>query len=136
MNHEMPLAQVGELWAALSGEHTTPIQSDFDALCQALSNGQQAILAEIPWFEQTPTGQITTQQILLHHIAEDRIYFSHPQPRSHDVPGTTVSEAGCGPERIVHTDGTQSIELSLFARLFIVGGGQALLSPPPVLKLT
>jgi hypothetical protein len=136
MNHEPTLAQVGDLWATLTGEPSHPIQSDFEALRHALIHEQQAILAEIPWLEQTPTGLITTQQLLLHHITADRIHFSHPQPRSHDVPGTTVSGEGCGPERIVHPDGTQSMELSLFARLFILGGGQALLSTPPLVEHT
>lgn len=124
---EPTFSEMGALWAALSGASETLIQSDFHALETALAQGQQAIICEIPWLEHTPTGLITTQQLLLHHISADRIYFSHPQPRTHDVPGTTVSAAGCGPEREIHTDGTQSMALELFAQLFVLGGGQALL---------
>jgi hypothetical protein len=40
----------------------------------------------------------------------------------------TSLTAGCGPEREIHADGTQSMALPLFTDLFVLGGGQALLS--------
>lgn len=118
------LESLGAAYALLSGVPQR-LSGELADVYEALAAGQ-AVLVELPWFEQRGQERIGSNQILLQDCDGERVYFANPR-RGDQGPGELVAANGHGPERQIERDGIESMERGLFERLFEQGGGLALL---------
>ena len=119
------LDEVAKTYQALTGERQK-ISGQLRDLLQALFEGEENLIVELPWQEMLQGRNHTINQILVHGIEGKRIYFSNPLKRGNEQPGMQIEGEGCGPQRQIHANGIQSMELETFRQLFHQSG-QALL---------
>lgn len=92
---------------------------DLSKVLEALAAGKTDVPVEIPWYEDGGT-----HQILLQHVADERVFFINPARQPDLAPGTILNENF---PRRVETGGLESTKLKNLEKLFERGKAVALL---------
>lgn len=122
---EQVLTELALINQQLTGQ-TQVVTTDLQQVWQALG-AKQAVLVYMPWYERVEGQLHESNQILVQHCAQNRVYFANPLKRGTEIPGAELGGPTEGPARQVHANGLQSMAQDEFEKRFIMGGGCALI---------
>jgi hypothetical protein len=100
--------------------------TSFEEVLRRLREGEQGIIAEIPWGEIREGERYERLQIVLMELQDDRITYINPLPRIAGALGDAGGGEETGPLRTLKPDGYESMPLNVFQERF-KSGGRALL---------
>jgi hypothetical protein len=124
------IGETQRLYRELFGQEAQLV-NDFGMAFQALVEGVNDIVVELPWEEDQFGEKVSRHQIVLKQLLDDntRVQFFNPAARN-AAPGTELgNQPDEGPKRRVEATGVESMELSQLARYFAEGKAMALVPP-------
>ncbi|MBF2052910.1 MAG: hypothetical protein IGS03_05510 [Candidatus Sericytochromatia bacterium] len=119
------LRELAAMQQQLTGQEQT-VTTDLQQVWQALASAQ-AVLVYLPWYERVDDQLYESNQIVLQHRTQQRVYFANPLKRGNEASGQELGGPTEGPARQVHADGLQSMSEVEFEKRFVMGGGCALI---------
>jgi len=106
----------------LSYNAETQVSNSYEKLLERLRLGEKGIIVEIPWHETVDGENLAVNQLVLMEINQHRIFFANPNGFAEIHPGEYGGKPGQGPLRNIEQDGSESLPLEDFSRLFSQGG--------------
>lgn len=116
---ETEIQKAERLYEALTGKDAQ-LTNDL-ATVLAKVTPETPVLVEIPWGEMRQGELHDRHQIILTHVAGERIYFINAL-KTPAKPGETLGGPGKGPQRRFEANGEESMPLGQFQGIFRQGG--------------